>query len=111
MQEQESIQTITEMRRAEPDAKIIAISGGGRVGKTDSLKMARSLGAMDVVSKPFDPDELLTIVENCLAGRAVGSNSGQPALLSARRHFSLERQLGCGGRGRSASPRRRRGGG
>jgi CheY-like chemotaxis protein len=95
MQEEESIQTITEMRRAEPDAKIIAISGGGRVGKTDFLKMARSLGAMDVVSKPFDPDELLTVVEYCLAGRAVGSNSGQPALLSARRHFSLERQLGC----------------
>ena len=79
MPEQEGIQTIAEMRKARPDAKIIAISGGGRVGNADLLQMARALGAMDVVSKPFDPDELLTIVENCLAGRAVGSNPGQAA--------------------------------
>jgi two-component system chemotaxis response regulator CheY len=79
MPEQEGIQTITEMRKAKPDAKIIAISGGGRIGNTDFLKIARVLGAMDVISKPFDPDKLLAIVENCLAGRAVGSNSGQAA--------------------------------
>jgi two-component system, chemotaxis family, chemotaxis protein CheY len=79
MPEQEGIQTINEMRKAKPDAKIIAISGGGRIGNTDFLKIARVLGAMDVISKPFDPDELLAIVENCLAGRAVGSNSGQAA--------------------------------
>jgi CheY-like chemotaxis protein len=79
MPEQEGIQTIAEMRKAKPDAKIIAISGSGRIGDADFLKMARSLGAMDVVSKPFDAEELLTIVENCLAGRAVGSNSGQAA--------------------------------
>src|ERR1700674_4797654 len=74
MPEQEGIQTITEMRNAKPDAKIIAISGSGRFGDADFLKMAQSLGAMDIVSKPFDADELLTIVENCLAGRAVGSD-------------------------------------
>jgi DNA-binding response OmpR family regulator len=67
MPEQEGIQTINEMRKAKPDAKIIAISSSRRIGNVDFLKMARSLGAMDVVSKPFDADELLTIVENCLA--------------------------------------------
>ena len=76
MPEQEGIQTIAEMRKARPDAKIIAISGNGRFGDADFLKMARSLGAMDVIPKPFDADELLTIVENCLAGR---SNPGQAA--------------------------------
>jgi DNA-binding NtrC family response regulator len=79
MPEQEGIQTINEMRKAKPDAKIIAISGSRRIGNPDFLKMARSLGAMDVVSKPFDADELLTIVENCLAGRAGRSNPGQAA--------------------------------
>jgi CheY-like chemotaxis protein len=49
MPEQEGIQTITEMRRAKPDAKIIAISGGGRIGNTDFLQIALVLGAMDVV--------------------------------------------------------------
>jgi CheY-like chemotaxis protein len=79
MPEQEGIQTIAEMRKVMPDAKIIAISGSGRFGDADFLKMAQSLGAMDIVSKPFDADELLTIVENCLAGRAGRSNPGQAA--------------------------------
>jgi DNA-binding NtrC family response regulator len=48
----------------------IAISGGGRIGNADFLKNALALGAMDVVPKPFDPDALLTIVANCLAGRS-----------------------------------------
>jgi DNA-binding NtrC family response regulator len=79
MPQQEGIQTIIEMRKAKPDAKIIAISGSGRFGNADFLKMARSLGAMDVVSKPFDADELLTIVENCLAGRAGRDDSERAA--------------------------------
>jgi two-component system chemotaxis response regulator CheY len=79
MPEQEGIQTIAEMRKAKPDAKIIAISGGGRIGKADFLSMARALGAMDVIPKPFDPDELLTIVRDCLAGRAGRSNREQAA--------------------------------
>jgi CheY-like chemotaxis protein len=79
MPEQEGIQTITEMRKAKPDAKIIAISGSGRFGNADFLKMAQALGAMAAISKPFDQDELLTIVKNCLAGRAGRSNPGQAA--------------------------------
>jgi CheY-like chemotaxis protein len=79
MPEQEGIQTIGEIRAAKPDAKIIAISGGGRIGNTDFLKIAQALGAMAVIPKPFDPDELLALVENCLAGRDGGSNSGQAA--------------------------------
>jgi DNA-binding response OmpR family regulator len=74
MPEQEGIQTITEMRKTKPDAKIIAMSGGGRIGNTDFLKIALVLGAMNVIPKPFDPDELLMIVSACLAGhgRATG---------------------------------------
>jgi two-component system chemotaxis response regulator CheY len=79
MPEQEGIQTIAEMRKAKPDAKIIAISGGGHGGKVDFLSMARALGAMDVVPKPFDLDQLLAIVENCLAGPERRDNSGHAA--------------------------------
>ena len=79
MPEQEGSQTITEMCKAKPDAKIIVISGSRCIGNPDFLKMVRSLGAMDVVSKPLDADELLTIVKNCLAGRAGRSNPGQAA--------------------------------
>ena len=69
MPEQEGIQTITEIRGVQPNAKIIAISGGGRIGNTDFLKIARHLGAFDAIAKPFDPDDLLSRVGRCLAGR------------------------------------------
>jgi DNA-binding NtrC family response regulator len=77
MPEQEGIQTITEMRQERPDAKIIAISGGGRIGDTDFLKIALVLGAADAIRKPFDSEELLTIVKACLAGRSRGQLDGQ----------------------------------
>ena len=70
MPDQEGIQTITEMRAAKRDMKIIAMSGGGRIGNTDFLQIARVLGAMAVVPKPFHPDFLLAVVDNCLSGRA-----------------------------------------
>jgi DNA-binding NtrC family response regulator len=67
MPEKEGIATILEMRRERPDAKIIAISGGGRIGSLDFLSMAKSFGAMAVIAKPFDPDEFLNCVRSCLA--------------------------------------------
>ncbi|HVA14099.1 MAG TPA: response regulator [Stellaceae bacterium] len=67
MPEKEGIETIRDIRGEAPDAKIIAISGGGRIGNTDFLKIARQLGASDVVAKPLDPDHFLEIVKSCLA--------------------------------------------
>ena len=67
MPDQEGIQTIIEMRRERPNAKIIAISGGGRVANADFLSMARSLGADSVVAKPFTPAQLVSRVDECLA--------------------------------------------
>jgi DNA-binding response OmpR family regulator len=62
MPEQEGIQTIRQMRRERPDAKIIAISGGSRFGDLDVLEIAIKLGADDAISKPFDAAELLSRV-------------------------------------------------
>jgi two-component system chemotaxis response regulator CheY len=69
MPEQEGIQTSSEMRKAEPDAKIIVMSAGGHMGNADFLKIALALGAIDAIPKPFNPDKLSTIVKGCLAGR------------------------------------------
>ena len=79
MPEQEGIQTIAEMRKARCDAKIIAISGDGRIGSTDFLRMAQALGAMAVIPKPFDPDELLALIRDCLARDAGRDDHGQAA--------------------------------
>jgi CheY-like chemotaxis protein len=66
MPEQEGIETITEIRGLAPTVKIIAISGGGRIGNADFLKIARHIGAADVIAKPFDPDDLVRRVDRCL---------------------------------------------
>lgn len=66
MPEQEGIQTIQQIRRAEPTVKILAISGGGRLVNVDFLQVARRLGADEVLAKPFDSKELLAIVRRLL---------------------------------------------
>jgi CheY-like chemotaxis protein len=66
MPEQEGIETIRQILSDRPNAKIIAISGGGRIGNTDFLQIARKVGATEVLPKPFDPDDLLQMVSNCL---------------------------------------------
>ena len=60
MPEQEGIDTIIQIRRERPAVKIIAISGGGRIRNIDFLDMAQSLGANEVLAKPFEVDELLS---------------------------------------------------
>ena len=67
MPQQEGIGTIRQILAEFPGTKIIAISGGGRIGNTDFLKIARQLGASDIVAKPLDPDHFLDVVKNCLA--------------------------------------------
>jgi len=60
MPEQEGIETIVKIRHDHPAVKIIAISGGGRIRNVDFLEMARSLGADEVIQKPFEAEELLS---------------------------------------------------
>ena len=67
MPEQEGIGTIRQILSEKPGTKIIAISGGGRIGNTDFLQIARKMGASDALPKPFDPDDLLDRINNCLA--------------------------------------------
>ncbi len=67
MPEKEGIETIRDIRGECPNAKIIAISGGGRIGNTDFLRIARQLGASDVIAKPLDPDYFISVVKSRLA--------------------------------------------
>jgi CheY-like chemotaxis protein len=67
MPEQDGLGAIAEMRRARPDVRIVAMSGGGRVGNTDFLKLATKLGANAALPKPFDDTELLAVIGALLA--------------------------------------------
>ena len=62
MPEKEGLETITEIRDYHPEAKIIAISGGGSKSRfmvNDILKMAKDLGADAIMYKPLDIGKML----------------------------------------------------
>jgi CheY-like chemotaxis protein len=71
MPEKEGLETIREIRREWPDAKIIAMSGGGRTTPENYLKMAQNMGAAKVLTKPFSNRDLLDAIEGVLGRRAV----------------------------------------
>ena len=68
MPEKEGIETIIEIRQRDPQVKIIAISGGGRTSNQIFLDVAKKFGAVDVLPKPFTPKQLVTMVQQVLAG-------------------------------------------
>lgn len=62
MPNKDGIETAIEIRRRNLNAKIIAMSGS-----VYNLKVARMLGANDIISKPFSEQALLTLVKATLA--------------------------------------------
>jgi CheY-like chemotaxis protein len=62
----EGIETIRDLRREFPGIKIIAVSGGGRIGPESYLKMAKGVGALRTLSKPLDRLGLLQAVEEVM---------------------------------------------
>lgn len=62
MPRMDGIELVREMRRERSDVKIIAMSGGGRVGNTDFVALAQKLGADAGIQKPFDGDALNEIL-------------------------------------------------
>ncbi|MBU0690790.1 response regulator [bacterium] len=59
MPKQEGLQTIRQIRKEFPEVPIIAMSGGGRVGPTNYLTVAKLLGARYAFTKPINNEELL----------------------------------------------------
>ena len=66
MPEQEGMETITFLRKKYPDVKIIAISGGGRIGPETYLPAALELGANAAFAKPFPIDDIINAVRELL---------------------------------------------
>ncbi len=66
MPEKEGMETITFIKKNFPAIKIIAISGGGRIGPETYLPAALELGADRAFAKPFSVDELLSAVRQLL---------------------------------------------
>jgi DNA-binding response OmpR family regulator len=63
----EGIATILELRENNPEARILAMTGGGNFAAADVLRIAELLGADNSLKKPFEPTALLATVKRCLA--------------------------------------------
>jgi len=68
MPEREGLETITALRRINPQVKIIAITGGGQTGHLDFLQTASVLGAQRTLYKPFNRQTLLAAVRDLTRG-------------------------------------------
>ena len=66
MPEMDGLELLIRMRGAFPEARIIALSGGGFIGKEEVLRDAVRLGAVGVLEKPFSPEGCLEAVRRAL---------------------------------------------
>jgi CheY-like chemotaxis protein len=67
------LQTLAELKRDYPRAKVIAMSGGWPESALDPLMVARDLGADRTLEKPFDIQDMLCAVAGVLALDGRGS--------------------------------------
>ena len=91
MPELEGIGAIMEARRLSPATRVIAMSGGGKYGRSNNfLEWAAELGADEVLAKPFRVSSLITAARLVLdRAHAAGAPSlppppAAPRLLAAR---------------------------
>src|SRR5712692_8197387 len=66
MPNKEGLEAIVEIRARNATTPIIAVSGGGRIGNTDFLKMALKVGANAILPKPFEREDLVAAVRRLL---------------------------------------------
>ncbi len=66
MFEKDGVSTIMEIRKDSSNVKIIAISGGARVGPEVYLQLADKVGADRTLTKPIDRKELLNTIDELL---------------------------------------------
>lgn len=66
MPEEDGLKVVITLRELKPSIKIIAISGGGKVGPGSYLSLAKALGADAIFSKPFSINDLVSKIEYLL---------------------------------------------
>ena len=74
MPRKEGIETIGEIKTSYPGLKVIAISGGSRIGTKNMAERAVSVGADLVLAKPFSNDVLFESIDHLLG---LGVRNGQ----------------------------------
>ena len=68
MPDKDGLETLMEIRRGFPSARVVAMSGAPRADVMDPLSVALKLGAVASLSKPFNPKDLVHFVRATLPG-------------------------------------------
>ncbi|HEX9701854.1 MAG TPA: response regulator [Rhodospirillales bacterium] len=66
MPKKDGYDTINEIREIMPEAKIVAMSGGGNVNPKVFLDISSYIGVNRVLAKPFSTEDLIEAVNDCL---------------------------------------------
>ena len=64
MPEEDGLGVIRKLKKLKPELKIIAMTGGGKASPRHYLNFAKMLGADVTITKPFQINDLISIVEN-----------------------------------------------
>ena len=62
----DGIEFLVHIRNTFPDARVLAMSGGGLLSRDQALSDAALLGADQILQKPFSRDEVLEAVDKTL---------------------------------------------
>jgi CheY-like chemotaxis protein len=66
MPDVDGLEVLRELRRLSSDVPVIAMSGGAFGGTVDLLAVARHLGAVEIIEKPFTQRALLRVITRVL---------------------------------------------
>jgi CheY-like chemotaxis protein len=66
MPDREGIETLLALKKIAPTVKVVVMSGGGRIGRLEHLKIASALGADGTLKKPFKTSELRSLLAELL---------------------------------------------
>ncbi len=63
----DGLETIMDLKNEFPQARVIAVSGGGAIEPERYLSLAENIGASNTLKKPLTTAELLAAVDKALA--------------------------------------------
>ncbi len=66
MPEMDGVELLRQLRRESPELKVVVMSGGAYDGQIQLLDVATGLGAAAVLRKPFELEELVSVVNEVL---------------------------------------------
>jgi len=65
----DGFELMTAVREGRSPIPIVAMSGNNQAGMVDYLDLARKLGAVGIIDKPFRVSNLLEMIDRAIAGR------------------------------------------